>query len=271
MARILLGDEWFDELASTSLYESEFEKLLFQEATRIFPEYHPVPFKAIVFSEDGDARADFALIHHDYRSWWVVEAEMGHHSFEGHVLPQVRRLSRADYNEAEAECLCGNAPKLDHERIREMMKGQRPRVLVVVNVPVPGWADQLRHHNSVVAIFQIFRSKFNRYIYRLNGDFPSENIEIISTCHCWDIHRFLKVDSPTQLGIKRGEKVTLYYESGATEWERVDLADSVLLHALRDHPLDKGVLYEIVKRGDGALAIQRSTKKRGRQGAANEH
>src|SRR6266481_6307133 len=102
MARILLGDEWFEEMASTSLYETEFENILFQEAVRIFPEYHPVPFKTIVLSDDGDAKADFALIHRDYRSWWVVEAEMGHHSLDHHVLPQIRCLSRATYADAEA-------------------------------------------------------------------------------------------------------------------------------------------------------------------------
>ena len=261
MAKILLGDEWFDELASTSLYESEFERLLFQESSRIFPEYHPVAFKTIVLSEDGDAKPDFALIHRQYRSWWVVEAEMGHHSLEGHVIPQVRRLSRSTYQDTEADYLCEQNPSLDCTHVREMIKGEQPRVLVVVNVPVPGWREQLRPFNALVAIFQIFRSKLNRYVYRVNGDFPSENNEIISTCRCWEIHRFLKIDSPTQLGIKRGENVTLYHETGAIEWERVDTADSVLLHALRDHPLKKGLLYEIVRQGDGTLVIQVSKKR----------
>ena len=264
MAKILLGDEWFDELASTSLYESEFEKLLFQEAHRLFPEYHPVPFKTIVLSEDGDAKPDFALIHKEYRSWWVVEAEMGHHPLEGHVIPQVRRLSRAIYQDAEADYLCEQSSSLDSVRVTEMIKGEQPRVLVVVNVPVPGWKEQLRPFNAVVAIFQIFRSQFNRYVYRINGDFPSENNEIISTCRCWEIHRFLRIDSPTQLGINRGEIVTLYHETGAMQWQRVDIADAVLLHALRDHPLKKGLLYEIIRQGDGTLAIQVSTKRSGK-------
>jgi hypothetical protein len=263
MAKILLGDEWFDELASTSLYESEFEKLLFQEAPRIFPEYHPVPFKPIVLSEDGDAKADFALIHKEYRSWWVVEAEMGHHPLEGHVIPQVRRLSRAVYQDAEADYLCEQNSSLDGVRVREMIKGEQPRVLVIVNIPVPGWKEQLRPFNAIVAIFQIFRSKFNRYVYRINGDFPSENNEIVSTCRCWEIHRYLKIDSPAQLGVARGQTVTLYHETGATEWVRADTADTALLHALRDHPLKKGLIYEIVRRGDGTLVIQLSTKRGG--------
>lgn len=262
MARMLIGDEWFDELASTSLYESEFETILFQEAARIFPEYHPVPFKCLVLSEEGDAKADFALIHKDYRSWWVVEAEMGHHSFNGHVLPQVRKLSRANYTEKEAQHLCEQAPQLDCARIMEMIKGQQPRVLVVVNVPVPSWRDPIRPYSAVLAIFQIFRSQFNRHIYRLNGDFPSENNEIITTCRCWEIHRFLKIDSPTQLEVKRGETLVLQHETGALEWERVDIADSVLLHALRDHPLKKNLIYEIVKQSDGTFAIRPSQTKK---------
>lgn len=262
MARILLGDEWFEEMASTSLYETEFENILFQEAKRIFPEYHPVPFKCIVLSEDGDAKADFALIHKEYRTWWVVEAEMGHHSFSGHVLPQVKRLSRANYSETEALYLCDQDPNLDRNRIKEMLRGQQPRVLVVANVPVPAWRDPIRPYNATLAIFQIFRSRFNRYVYRLNGDFPSENNEIISTCRCWEIHRFLKIDSPAQLDIKRGETIILHHETGALEWERVDIADAVLLHALRDHPLKKNVLYQIVKQSDGTYAIVPSTNKR---------
>ena len=69
MAKILIGDEWFDELASTSIYESEFERMLLQEAGEIFSEYVPVPFKTVVFSPDGDAKPDFALVHKQYRSW----------------------------------------------------------------------------------------------------------------------------------------------------------------------------------------------------------
>ena len=144
-----------------------------------------------------------------------------------------------------------------------MIKGEQPRVLVVVNVPVSGWREHFRPFGAVLAIFQIFRSQFNRYVYRLNGDFPSENNEIISTCRCWGIHRFLKIDSPTQLDIKRGQTITLHHETGTLEWERVDIADAVLLHALRDHPLQKNVVYEIVKQSDGTYAIQPSrTKKR---------
>ncbi|HEX5714800.1 MAG TPA: hypothetical protein VF179_01500 [Thermoanaerobaculia bacterium] len=257
MARILVGEEWFDELASTSLYESEFESILLQEARKVFSEYYVVPFKTIVLSEEGDAKPDLALIHRQYRRWWVVEVEMSHHSLTGHVLPQVRRLARANYGDAEVAYLWEQSPDLRRSSLVEMFKGSPPRILVVANAPVPGWIERLRAFDALVAVFQVFRSRTNKYLYRLNGEFPSdEDVEIISTCRCWALHRFLKIDSPAQLEIKRGEVVSIHHETGTLQWERVDTADSVLLHALRDHPLEPSTIYEIVRSTDGVLSIR---------------
>ena len=154
MARILHNDEWFEEIASRGHYEIEYEKVLQQEAERLFTNYHLVPFKATVYSEeDADAReADFGLFHKSYRSWWVVEVELGHHSFSGHVLPQVRTLARARYGQAEADHLCSRNPVLDKNKVIEMFKGGTPRVLVIVNAPVDGWAEQLRAYGAKVLI-----------------------------------------------------------------------------------------------------------------------
>ena len=93
MARFLLGDEWFDQLSSTALYESEYERLLLSNARALFPDYHVVEFKPIIQSEYGTAKPDLALVDRDLRLWWVVEVELAHHSLKGHVLPQVEILT----------------------------------------------------------------------------------------------------------------------------------------------------------------------------------
>ena len=264
MARILHNDEWFEEIASHGHYEVEFEKVLQQEAERLFTSYHLVPFKATVYSEeDADAReADFALIHKTYRSWWVVEVELGHHSFNGHVLPQVRTLARAAYGPSEADYLCARNATLDKAKVLEMFKGGAPRVLVVVNSPVEGWAEQLRAYGAKVVICQIFRSRLNRYVLRLNGEYPTENEEIITSCECSQLlHRLLEIHAPTQLQIPNGGRLMLYYEGRASEWERLDTAGQVFLHALRDHNLQPGKHYEIIRHGDGTLVIRLSTSR----------
>ena len=265
MARILYNDEWFEEIASRGHYESEFEKVLQQEANHLFASYHFVPFKTTVYSkEDADARKpDFALIHKSYRSWWVVEVELAHHSFDGHVLPQVRTFARAEYGQDEVDYLCSHSSTLDKNKIIEMFKGSAPRVLVVVNAPVDGWAEQLRTFNATVVVCQIFRSRLSRYVLRINGEYPSENDEIVTTCECSQIlHRLLKIHAPTQLPFQRDEQVLLYHEGQATLWKRADTAGQVFLRALRDHALKPGKRYEIIRQGDGTLMIRPETSRR---------
>ena len=265
MARLLHNDEWFEEIDSRGHYESEFEKILQQEAERLFTGYHFVPFKTTVYSEeDVDSREpDFALIHQSYRSWWVVEVELGHHAFNGHVLPQVRTLTRAKYGQAEADYLCRSNPALDKDKVIEMFKGAAPRVLVVVNAPVDNWAEQLRAFGAKVAICQVFRSRFNRYVLRINGEYPSENDEIITDCECAQlIHRLLEIHAPAELPLQRNERVLLYYKGQASEWQRIDTGGKVFLHAVRDHNLKSGQRYEIIRQSDGTFAIRLSTSQK---------
>ena len=144
MARILVGDDWYEEISSASLYETEFEAVVRQEATKLFPGYHFVPFTQTVYADGESARADFALIEEEYRGWWVGEVEMAHHSFNGHVLPQIRTLADAAYGEGEARSICRKNAALSLDKMLDLMKGKPPRVLVVVNTPVSGWSGPLK-------------------------------------------------------------------------------------------------------------------------------
>ena len=261
MARILYNDEWFEEIASHGYYETEFEAILRNEAGRLFGSYHLVPFKTPVTSDvDADVRKpDFALVHKTYRSWWVVEVELGHHSLIGHVLPQVRTLAHAKYGTMEADYLCRKEPSLRKDKLLEMLKGDQPHVLVIVNFPVHGWADALRPLGARVVICQLFRSRLNKHLLRLNGEYPSECEEVITSCKCQALlHRMIVIHSPANLPVLHNETVLLYHEGTASAWERVDTAGAVFLHALRDHDLVPGQLYEIVRQGDGPLTIRRS-------------
>ncbi len=267
MARILHNDEWYEEIASWGHYESEFEKILEQKATQLFANYHLVPFKTIVVSEDDAKKPDFALIHKSYSGWWVVEVELGHHSLESHVLPQVRTFARAKYGPPEAEYLCQQDTALARSRLIDMFKGSQPRVLVIVNAPVDGWADRLRPFGANVVICQVFRSRLNRYVLRLNGEYPSEDDEVVTTCECAPmLHRMLVIHAPASLPVGKGERVLLYYEGRASEWQRTDTARQVFLVALRNHNLKLGQQYEIVRQGDDTLVIRLSGRQKIQKG-----
>jgi hypothetical protein len=102
MSRILVNGQWYDALAETALYESDFERLVQTHAQRVFPAFCVAPFKCLVETEDGEtAKADLALVSRDYRDWWIVEVELAHHP-DSHVLEQVRKLDGSAVHEFRA-------------------------------------------------------------------------------------------------------------------------------------------------------------------------
>lgn len=257
MAKILVNGEWFEELSSTSYYEAQFEQIVIDQARFLYPEYHVVPFKVSVVSDDDAAKPDLALIDKYYRFWWVVEVEMAHHSFEQHVIPQVRTLSRAYYRDAEAAHLCSKCSLLDLDQCKDMMKGKQPRVLVILNAPKPDWIKPLNDFNAIVAVLQIFRSEKNVQIYRVNGEHPAMSPDVLSEC-CFDrlLPRMLLIESPAGVGVPKGGRTKVYYENTVSEWERIDAQDKVWFSPIKANPLSTAYSYELLRNADGTLTLR---------------
>jgi hypothetical protein len=251
---VLHESEWYEQVSPEALYEFEYERIIGQHAPLLFPTYAYVPFKHLVQSEEGAAVPDALLAHERYREWWVVEAEMAHHSFEGHVRPQVQTLSRARYGEDVALALHAGAPRLDIDRLRSMVKGLPPRVLVIVNAPRPAWATELRRYDAVVAVLEVFRSRHNRHLYRLNGETPGETSRQSSKCTV-DLQRFLRVHQPGVLPVADGERMLVQLAGGLTEWRRMDTADTVYLTTRQPITLTVRREYDLVEREDGSYEL----------------
>jgi hypothetical protein len=262
MAKILFQNRWFEELAPTSVYESVFEGIVKAHALSLWPRFHAVRFKAAVYAENTAAKPDFALVEHGYREWWVVEVEMEHHSLDGHVLPQIRTLAEASYGKDEATKLCESCPDLDVGKVTDMMKGRQPRVLVVVNKPRPEWIKPLAKHDASLAVFEVFRSDRNEYLFRVNGEHPIGPSEVVSLCRFDSlITRWLVVDSPAGLGVSPQGKVQIIYHDHLTEWQRIDVSDKVWLLSLGPNPLSEDYDYEILRRGDGQFMFRETPKR----------
>lgn len=248
---------WYEEIAPTALYETEFEQLVLSQVALLYPNYLAVPFKTLVSSEDDTRRADFALIDKEYREWWVVEVELGHHSFENHVLPQVRTLSRASYGLSEAQYINKQLPSIDQRILLDMMKGKQPRVLVVVNTPRPEWGRALAPHGAAVATIEVFRSRDNRHTFRINGEYPKGPENVVS--RCWlepSLPRLMVVESPAAMAIPLRETVEIWYGEGVTEWSRLDAQDKVWLVPNSKNPLSMKIVYQLVRQDDGSLRIR---------------
>ncbi len=262
MARVLLKDAFFQELAPGSMLETDFESVVINKGNLIFPGFFVVPFKVTVSSDDDSAKADLALIERSYREWWVVELELGNHSFEGHVLPQVRTLARASYGEDEGKALCTTCSELELPRVLDMVKGRQPRVLVVVDAERREWVKPLRSFDAELMVLQMFRSDRNEHAFRIDGYLPVPPTSVVSDCSFDNyLPRFLVVHSPALLGVTAGKILWIRYGKYVTEWQRIDSRDKVWLSPARQNPLLRSENYQIVRSQDGSLEFRETLRR----------
>lgn len=258
MARFLLGDEWFDQLSSTSLYENEYERLLLSNASSLFPDYHVVEFKPIIQSEQGTARPDLALVDRELRAWWVVEVELAHHSLKGHVLPQVEILTSGRYGASEADVLNHSIPSLDSESALNLVKGSQPPVLVIVNQARPGWHDPIAQVGASLMVAEVFRSSRNAHAIRANGAYPTIAGDSVSDCVVdGALPGFLVVQSPARLDAPQGTRLEIEIAGTITEWTRLDVQDRVWLKPHGADPLEgRRGPFSLSRSEDGRLLLE---------------
>jgi hypothetical protein len=258
MAKLLLGDKWFEKLSPKAMYEAEFERIVVQNGDKLFPEYHVVSFKRTAENISTSAKADLALIEKEYREWWLGEIELSNHSFEGHVLPQVRTIAGAKFDRSHVDALCAECSVLDRVRVSEMLKGSPPRVLVVVNDVMQAWIKPLKEHDARVMFIEVFRSEMNEHAFRMNGESLVPNLDVVSECSLDPfVPRFLRIFSPSRLEIQPNQRVQIYLDDAVSEWIRLDIADAVYLSPLKQNPLSGRGRFVLKRRPDGCLVLHR--------------
>lgn len=262
MPRLFHRNEWFFELSPTALAESEFESLLVQNAEIIRPGHRIVPFKKTAYASDRSARADLAIIADDYRHWTVVEVEMIRHDLHSHVIPQIRTLSEASYTAEHAQYLAARAANFNAQKLTEMMRGEAPEVLVLVNKPDDEWAREIRRYGAHMMVFEIFRSTTsNRHIFAIDGELPNHADDVLSELSFGLLPRLLAVSSPAALNFLPGEQQAVFIDNQVTYWERFDTATSCYLTPVGNMPIKPGSTYALVRTDAGQLAIRQIRQK----------
>jgi hypothetical protein len=239
MAKLLIGGKWYTEVAPTGIYESYYEMMVKTQAKKIWPRFHPVPFKANIYAGLGPGvKADLALVERSYAEWWVVEVEMEHHSLEIHVVPQVRKLVNGQYGDDEATKLCEGCAELDPAKTKKMVKDCQPKVVVVVNAPKPDWAERLAEFDAKVVVFEMFTAGDDDFVYRVNGDHPVGKSEILSTCRASPLmNRWLVVESPIVLAAIREKTFSIEFDGKTTTWKRFEQDNALYLFTEGPYPL----------------------------------
>ena len=252
----------YEEAASGSLLELEYENLIAGNAASLFPGFVFVPFKITVASEVGSKKPDYALIDREYRKWWVVEVELAHHPFTSHVLPQVEVLARASYGDREAMYLCEQAPTLESGRLRAMMLGDQPQVLVIVNQPCPRWETELQILDALLVSVALFRSEQNDYVFLIEGQIPRVRTDALTMCRRSRlIPRLWEVESPGALPETTGDTLSVEFEGRMTTWRRINSRDTVYLapEGASDSLGPLTTIVELVRTDGGRLEFRQPT------------
>lgn len=256
MPRLLHDGEWFEALSADAVFEADYEALLLERGSLLYPGFYLVRFKRKVHSEFGSGIPDLALIDRGYRCWWIVEVELGSHRLEGHVRQQVEIFSNAKYTADDALHLASVDAQLDPVRLHRMMLGASPRVLVLVNQVRPEWTAWLRKYDALVGVAEMFRARTNKIILRINGQHPEPVTDIVTRCVVdLVIPKALIVESPA--GLPDGETLDIEFDGAATRWRRMESRDRVWLVPDRRSPLPPGQReYEILLQADGRLSLR---------------
>jgi hypothetical protein len=257
MARLLSRGEFYEKVSAQSVFEEDFERLLVANAADLYPSWHCLPFKQVVESEFGPAKSDLALVDRKYRRWWVVEVELASHSLHQHVEPQVRSLATGAYISAHAEALHLSRPDLELRALKDMVLGEQPRVLVLVNESRPDWIPSLHRWNARLGVVEIFRSSRNVDVLRVNGEHPDDLGNVLTNCRVDALlRRSLVVGSPAALPVVPGGRLEIIFEGGTTQWRRIQSANCVWLMPVRRSPLPHGISeYQITQDNSGKLIL----------------
>jgi hypothetical protein len=248
-------NEWFFELSRTALSESEFESLLIQNAVLLRPHSTIVPFKKTVYNGESSARADLAIVANDYRSWTVVEAELLEHDLYRHVIPQIRTLQGAKYGIEYAEYLARQNPNFDEKKLIDMLRGDPPHVLTLVDKPDEEWRREVSRYGAYMMVFEIFRSDSNRHIFVIDGDAPRVAADVLTELTFGPLPRCLYVSSPAALNFETGTQIPIFINGEITMWERFHTASRVYLSPVGVMPIKQGVKYALSKTENGHLQI----------------
>lgn len=162
----------------TMFTELEFEQHVRAALECVYRDYHCIPFRG-VFQFDGDTNvADLALIHKQFKHWFVIEVELVSHSLYGHVIPQVRSFQYGTPADSCAEQIGDGVPQCDIKQARTLLKFVPKSVAVVANRADKNWIEVLRGHNVQFVAVSIFKTTYGGYALETEGSLDEPSVSL---------------------------------------------------------------------------------------------
>lgn len=172
MTTILVGDcakdNLFEIWDADAARETEFELIVAKALMCIYPTYRCFPFGGTFKLDDSVSRPDIALVARDLSHWFVIEVELVSHSFDGHVLPQVRTFR---YGEPQLDCISVLAKelKMDRSQIATFLMTVPRTVAVIANKRHRDWEVVLRSHDIQLLAVSAFNSPSGLQAVEVDG------------------------------------------------------------------------------------------------------
>lgn len=152
-----------------AMSEPEFEAHVVTALGQAYPNHRCVLFGGRFEYEGRFQIPDLALVASDFSHWFVIEVELFHHSFDGHVFPQV---SAFRYGVPQLDCQVSLAKGLgiDLGRAATLIEKVPRSVAVIVNAHDQRWQYSLEAHSIQYVVMTVYGSNGSGHAIEMDGD-----------------------------------------------------------------------------------------------------
>lgn len=257
MKKLVMGectsDNIFHLVDPTGFVEIDFEAEVVKALTCLLSDYWCGVFSG-TFVLDGDRRnADLALIHKSISHWFVIEVELAGHSFEHHILPQVRCFR---YGEPEPTCvasLCRAFSTLNPQQAESLLRHVPRHVAVIGNLHVPEWQAALRAIDTQYLTVSVYRNHRGVSAHEVAGRLAATR-ESLGFARYSAIDNCLRINKGCGLGIGRVQFIDQFgtptqwtiREQGGVLWISKDAGPTLLEHRC---------FVQLVRTSDGQITL----------------
>lgn len=260
MKMLLTGDCHPDNIYQlvdpTQFYEGTFEAEVVKALTCLMPDYLCGVF-AGAFILEGERRvSDLALVHKSLSHWFVIEVELAGHSFEQHVLPQVRCFR---YGSPEDSCITSlvNAFSVFTRDQASSLLSHIPRFVAVVgNLPDPVWTTKLNAVDVQHLTVSVYKDRNGKSAHEVEGRLTVRT-ESLGFARFSSIDNCLRI--PKGCGLVEGDIQIVDQFGNLANWTTREKAGTMWISKNRGPALIPHDSYvQIIRSFDGRISIRPS-------------
>ncbi len=241
--------DWFDEIDPLSFYEKHFEETFLSKIHEVYPDFIGIPFSLKISTIDKEnSKPDLAMIRKDYKEWYIIEAEMGRHPWEGHVEKQVRVFSNGIYNKKKiSQYIYSKNNDFDIIELEKMVENFAPKVMVIVNEHKTDWEIKIKKYKAYLSVFQIYKGLNGFELFRISGDTPFVYRDKSHCSFVKGLSNTMEVYTPTFITETDNTKIIITFRGKKTQWiVKIDSGKLFIVFSGRTHFLQlekKYILY----------------------------